>query len=132
MSLINIRNLTAPIRSKVQLSAILIAALLVLVIRLSASGGAAITRQRVDPLGYSNTNDYAEDESARRSQLADLLSDDSPAAAVKPKPRGLIKSKDDVVESLVDGRFEKEQNQRRQMEDRNESFDDIRKSLGLE
>jgi hypothetical protein len=78
MSLISFRNLSAPFRSKIQIGGLIIAALLVLVIRLGGSGYSGSQ----GPASPENVLSDAEDENLRRSQLTELLRDDPP-----PQPR---------------------------------------------
>lgn len=128
MSLISIRNLTAPIRSKVQLGALLIAALLVLVIRLGGSSGApAASKQQ----GYGGAD--SEEEAVRRAQIADLLNDNPNVPPPKaPAGKQGKQARDDVLDGLVDGRFDRKLKEQNEQVPKNESFEDIRRSLGLE
>ena len=126
MSLINIRNLSAPIRSKVQIGGLIIVALLVLVIRYGTSAG-----------GFSSTGIRRQDGkpaagtvlggSQSQQDLLDFL-DEAPAPR---KPAGADQD-DSLVDELVSGRFDRQQKQRQQEQEKNESFQDIRRSLGLE
>lgn len=127
MSLISLRNLSAPLRSKVQLGALLIAALLVLAIRLGASGKAGAPGSAPD---YGSED--AEEEAIRRSQLTELLQKPTGDARSGSTSKRGSRSNDDVLDSLVDGRFDKELRDQQEQERKNESFEDIRKSLGLE
>jgi hypothetical protein len=121
MSLINVRNLSAPIRSKVQIGGLIIVALLVLVIRYgTSSGGSRSSLDRI-PSGA------LVEDGPSRDELLDLL--DEPAASRRPS--GPARD-DSMVDELVDGRFDRQQKQKRQEADKNESFQDIRRSLGLE
>lgn len=122
MSLISVRNLSAPLRSKMQVGGLIIAALLVLVIRLGASGSSE---------GLSH-DDLAEDEAMRRAQLTELLNDErAPEERRVPSKRQAAGS-DDVLEGLVDGRFDKQLKHKREEDTSGNSFEDIRRSLGIE
>ncbi len=126
MSLISFRNLTAPFRSKIQLGGLIIAALLVLVIRLGATGSSG--SQTLDPQ-QGNLSDV-EDEALRRSQLTELLEESNqPRRPLGKRQQG---GTDDVLDELVDGRFDKQQRRKREEEKSGNSFEDIRRSLGIE
>ena len=126
MSLISFRNLSAPFRSKIQLGGLIIAALLVLVIRLGASGSSG--SQTLDTQ-QGSLND-AEDEALRRSQLTELLEESNqPRRPLGKRQQG---GSDDVLDELVDGRFDKQQRRKREEEKSGNSFEDIRRSLGIE
>jgi hypothetical protein len=120
MSLINVRNLSAPIRSKVQIGGLIIVALLVLVIRYGSHSGDA-------PRGGSRAPIDDSEDAQRQKELLDLLDDSSPAR----RPGG-ADTDDAMVDDLVSGRFAAEQAKKRQEAPKNDSFNDIRKSLGLE
>jgi hypothetical protein len=125
MSLISVRNLSAPLRSKMQIGGLIIAALLVLVIRLGASGSS-------DGLSRDEILRDADDEAVRRAQLTELLNDSrSPEERPAPSKRQPAGS-DDVLEGLVDGRFDKQLKQKREEDTSGNSFEDIRRSLGIE
>jgi hypothetical protein len=127
MSLISFRNLTAPFRSKIQLGGLIIAALLVLVIRLGASGPSSNQSSDVQR-GVSND---AEDEAIRRAQLTELL--EEPEQPRRPVGKRQQAGADDLLDELVDGRFDKQQQrQKRQADTSGNSFEDIRRSLGIE
>lgn len=126
MSLISFRNLTAPFRSKIQLGGLIIAALLVLVIRLGASGTSG---NQAPEMPQANLSD-AEDEALRRSQLTELL--EEPDQPRRPAGKRKQAGSDDVLDELVDGRFDKQLRQKRQEDTSGNSFEDIRRSLGIE
>ncbi|MFO0416755.1 MAG: hypothetical protein ACK5Y6_05650 [Pseudomonadota bacterium] len=127
MSLISFRNLALPLQSKVQVGALLIITLLVLVIRLgigSVEGVAPAGGGRETP-GLLSPEDAREQDQA----LLDLLNDSRPKAAKKRQEQP---PSDEVLDDLVDGTFDREAKQERQRRERGgESFDDIRKTLGL-
>jgi CRP-like cAMP-binding protein len=60
-------------------------------------------------------------------ELLDFL-DESPIAR---KPAGADRD-DSLVDELVSGKFDRQQRQEKQEDGKNESFQDIRRSLGLE
>jgi hypothetical protein len=74
----------------------------------------------------------AEDEQLRRSQLTELLRDDSPAEPRRPAARRQAAESDEVLDELVDGRFDKQQRKKKAEEASGNSFEDIRRSLGIE
>jgi hypothetical protein len=115
MSLISIRNLAGPLRSKFQISALAIAILLVLVIR----------------LGLSRSANRTEVASETPLHSADLLG--ALDRSNKPGKLGRRASapQDQVLDSLVAEGFDDSQ-QDAPKQQKNESFEDIRKSLGLE
>jgi hypothetical protein len=121
MSLINLRNLSAPLRSKIQIGGLIIVALLVLVIRYGANSGGA------GPAVDRSPSRALLDDGKSQDELLDLL--DEPAVARRPAG---AERDDSMVDELVDGRFDRQQKQKRQEGDKNESFQDIRRSLGLE
>lgn len=119
MSLLNVRNLSAPIRSKIQLGGLIIAALLVLVIRLGGSGSSD-SRQSVDDVS-------SDARAAQRARIVEFLNDTDESDRQRSIQKG-----DGLLDELVDGSFEKRQKQRRQEDSKSQSFDEIRRSLGLE
>jgi hypothetical protein len=118
MSLLNIRNLSAPIRSKIQIGGLIIAAILVLVIRLGGGSGGS-TRELPE---VSN-----EERSAQRERIVDFLNESDEADRKAAAARG-----DGLLEDLVDGSFDKRQKRKQKEESKSQSFDEIRRSLGLE
>jgi hypothetical protein len=127
MSLINIRNLALPLQSKVQVGALLIITLLVLVIRLGIGSveGVAPTRGGREAPAVLSPEDARDQDQA----LLDLLNESRPNAAKKRQEQAPA---DEVLDGLVDGSFDREAKQERQRRERGgESFDDIRKTLGL-
>jgi hypothetical protein len=128
MSLISFRNLSAPFRSKIQIGGLIIAALLVLVIRLGASGSSG---GQVSASPENQLSD-AEDEQLRRSQLTELLMDDPPSEPRRVAGKRQAAESDEVLDELVDGRFDKQQRKKKAEEASGNSFEDIRRSLGIE
>lgn len=114
MSLISIRNLAGPFRSKVQMGGLAIVVILVLVIR----------------LGTSRSADTKVSETGRAAETSELLQ--ALTGTDRPKPARRTKVKDDLLEGLVADGLNQEQGDRPSMPSQNESFDDIRKSLGLD
>jgi hypothetical protein len=119
MSLLNIRNLSAPIRSKIQLGGLIIAALLVLAIRLGGGSSSGV-RQSAD--GVSN-----DERAAQRARIVEFLNDTEETDRQPAAQKG-----DGLLDELVDGSFDKRQKQKRQEDAKSQSFDEIRRSLGLE
>lgn len=113
MSLISLRNLAGPFHSKVQMGGLAIAIILVLVIR----------------LGLSRSGDRESTTTGQRTGSEDLLdvldTASQPKAARRPKP------KDDVLDNLVAEGLDEPVPPPTEPQ-KNESFEDIRKSLGLE
>jgi hypothetical protein len=66
-------------------------------------------------------------DSQSQNELLDFL-DESP---IPRKPAGSDPD-DSMVDELVNGRFDRAQKQKQQEQQKNESFQDIRRSLGLE
>jgi hypothetical protein len=114
MSLISIRNFAGPFRSKLQMGGLAIVILLVLVIR----------------LGTARTNDreVAVDTQGRDSdELLEVLNETR-----RSKPSRAEKPKDDLLDGLVAEGLEEQPVKNGGQPAKNESFDDIRRSLGLE
>jgi hypothetical protein len=122
MSLISLRNLAGPFRSKLQMGALAIAVILVLVIR----------------LGTSRSGDGHE-ATARGTAKAGLGSQDllrvldEAAAPGNNKSRRSAQVGDELLEGLVaEGIDSESADQQRAQPAKNEDLEDIRKSLGLE
>jgi hypothetical protein len=115
MSLISIRNFAGPLRSKFQMGALAIAILLVLVIR----------------LGISRSAERGGEPSEASSGSEELLHVLSAAGKPRNAGRRAAPTQDQVLDGLVAEGFQDSQ-QNTQETQENESFDDIRKSLGLE
>lgn len=121
MSLISVRNFTAPFRSKVQIAAIVIVGLLVAAVRMvggGISGDIVVRRDRKERT--------VEPQSQGRN-MRELL-DSQPRNA--DRRRG--EPEDEMLKGLVDGSFERERQKQREAEHKASEFDDIRRSLGLE
>jgi hypothetical protein len=114
MSLISIRNLAGPFRSKVQMGGLAIIIILVLVIR----------------LGTSRSTDKDPADTIRTGETDELLQALNDGQKSKPGKRSKVQ--DDVLEGLVADGFDDNQDAKPTMPAQSESFDDIRKSLGLD
>ncbi len=123
MSLISFRNLTAPLRSKFQIGTLVVLALLVAAVRYGASDRSA---KAVDYRG-SATADKVVDLEAHREEIVDFLD-----ATEKQLKRKGAKPADSELQGLVDGSYERSVRRKRNEEQPNGKFEDIRKSLGLE
>jgi len=115
MSLISIRNFAGPLRSKFQMGALAIAILLVLVIR----------------LGISRSADRSGDDTQANSGSDELLGVLNEAGKPRKAGRRAAGTQDQVLDNLVAEGFDEGQQDLPERE-KNESFEDIRKSLGLE
>jgi hypothetical protein len=115
MSLISIRNIAGPLKSKFQIGALVIVTVLVLVIRLGASRSSSR-----DEVRAVRQNASAED-------LLDTLQDGRRSKSAKPS-----RTKDDLLDELVAGGIDENAQPQAEEPEKNESFDEIRKSLGLE
>ncbi|MFN5062326.1 MAG: hypothetical protein ACK5GN_05715 [Pseudomonadota bacterium] len=115
MSLISLRNLAGPFKSKFQMGGLAIAIILVLVIR----------------LGLSRNSDRADLREGAPSEDSDdlrgVLND-----ARKTKQRQPPQARDDVLEGLIDQGIEQDAPEEPEKPAKGESFDDIRRSLGLD
>lgn len=119
MSLINVRHITAPLRNKFQIGAIVILALVVLMIRWNST----LTNNT-----SSITQSVQRQERAQRNQaLLEFLQD----SATEDKGLG---SSDPLVDGIVTGEYERRLKAEKQRQESSDSgsFSDIRKSLGLE
>lgn len=125
MSLISFRNLTSPLRSKFQIGALVILALLVAAVRYGAAS--RVDRGRAP---YDRGRQAAEapvDLEAHREEIIDFLD-----ATDKQLKRKGSKQADSELQGLVDGSYERNVRREREADTQNEKFQDIRKSLGLE
>lgn len=119
MSLINVRHITAPLRNKVQIGAIVILAIIVLMIRWNSTLTSNTSR---------STQSVQKQERAQRNQaLLEFLQE----TTTEDKKLG---SSDPFVDGIVTGEYERrlEAEKQRQKSSDSDSFSDIRKSLGLE
>jgi hypothetical protein len=115
MSLISIKNLAGPLKSKFQVGALLIVTVLVLVIR----------------LGSSRSSSYDQARAIREDATSEDLLEELHARS-KPKAAKPAKASDDLLDQLVAGGIDENERPQAETPAKNESFDDIRKSLGLE
>jgi hypothetical protein len=115
MSLISIRNFAGPLRSKFQMGALAIAILLVLVLRLGVSRTAERADASLEPTSGSE-------------ELLDVLDE---AAKPSKARRRAARTQDQVLDNLVAEGFDGAPQDAPEPK-KNESFEDIRKSLGLE
>jgi hypothetical protein len=123
MSLISFRNLTAPLRSKFQIGALVIIALLVAVVRYGAADRTARVGSGRAPAGVEQSVDLE----AHREEIIDFLDETE-----KHLKRNGSKPADSELEGLVDGSYEKSVRRKQNEAQTNGKFEDIRKSLGLE
>ena len=123
MSLISFRNLSAPLRSKFQIGALVIIALLVAVVRYGAADRTARVGSARVPAGVAQSVDLE----AHREEIIDFLDETE-----KHLKRNGTKQSDSELEGLVDGSYEKSVRRKQSETQANGKFDDIRKSLGLE
>jgi hypothetical protein len=123
MSLISFRNLSAPLRSKLQISTLVILALLVAAIRYGASdrSGKGPAERTVA------SQDKGVDLEAHRDEIIDFLDQTD-----KHLKRNGSKNADSELQGLVDGSYERSVRRKQNEAQRNGKFEDIRKSLGLE
>lgn len=119
MSLINVRHITAPLRNKVQIGAIVILALVVLMIRWNSTLTNNTSR---------STESVPRQERVQRNQALLGFLEETTTEGKK------IGSSDSFVDDLVTGEYERqiEAEKQRQESSDSGSFSDIRKSLGLE
>ena len=116
MSLISVRNLFGPYRNKVQMGALIIAVILVLAIRMGSSRSS---------LKHAPAREV---ESGEREDLLGVLGKARKDAA---SARG-SRSTDEVLDDLINEKADDGPSEQPQRQDKSESFEDIRKSLGLE
>jgi hypothetical protein len=126
MSLISFRNLTSPLRSKFQIGALVILALLVAAVRYGASSRQDRSLRPSD--GRSGQNDERPiDLEAHREEIIDFLDETNKRLKVSGP-----KKADSELQGLVDGSYDRDVRREREARQPNEKFQDIRKSLGLE
>lgn len=125
MSLINIRHLSAPLRSKFQIGAVVILALLVLMIRWNSSG----SLEASDPYKASARKVRAE----RNQALLNFLKESTTSSPTEAGPANLDQT-DPLIDEIVTGEYERQLLAEKERETRSNSgsFSDIRKSLGLD
>lgn len=126
MSLISFRNLTYPLRSKFQIGALVILALLVAAVRYGASSRPERGGRPSDG-GPGRNAESPIDLEAHREEIIDFLDETN-----KRLKRNSPKRADSELEGLVDGSYDREVRREREAQQPNEKFQDIRKSLGLE
>ncbi len=115
MSLISLRNLVGPLRSKFQMGALAIAILLVLVIR----------------FGITRSSERVNAELEGNPDSGELVSKVDHLNKARKSARRGAASQDRILDNLVAEGFDGAQENTRES-DNNESFDDIRRSLGLD
>jgi hypothetical protein len=113
MSLISIRNFFGPYKNKVQMGGLIIAVILVLVIRMGTS--------------KNSTKDVDVQESGNENLLGVLNKTRRDDSSARPS-----RTTDDVLDELMDEKFDDRPSKQAANDNKNESFQDIRKSLGLE
>jgi hypothetical protein len=113
MSLISVRNLFGPYRNKVQMGALIIAVILVLAIRMGT--------------GKSNSGELPPREGRSEDLLGVLGKSRRDSQSARPS-----RSTDEVLDELINEKPGEGPAQDSEDRDKNESFQDIRKSLGLE
>lgn len=120
MSLINLRHLSAPLRSKFQIGAIVIFGLLVLIIRWGSGSNS----------GISNTNRPTMGQNAlQKKAIIELLQEPSEEDSITSEA-----GSDPFLDDLVSGNFDQRtrSGSRREGSPGKGAFQDIRKSLGLQ
>lgn len=125
MSLINIRHLSAPLRSKFQIGAVVILALLVLMIRWSSSG----SLENAAPYKPSVRKERAEKNQA----LLNFLKESTTNSSTETGSSNYGQT-DPLIDDIVTGEYERQLLAEKERETRSNSgsFSDIRKSLGLD
>jgi len=119
MSLISPRNFVGPLRSKFQIGTLIIVVVLVLVIRLGTShSGDASSAAKLPSTGRSGGS----------RDLSDMLD----RAEQPPREQKNGRAKDDILDGLVADGFNQPPSQPESQATKSQSFEDIRKSLGLE
>ena len=113
MSLISVRNLFGPYRNKVQMGALIIAVILVLAIRMGTSQS------------YFKSTSTKDDTNDELTGVLGKARRDSQSA--RPS-----RSTDDVLDELINEKADADSAVEHDSRDKSESFQDIRKSLGLE
>lgn len=113
MSLISVRNLFGPYRNKVQMGALIIAVVLVLAIRMGTS------KSYIKP--------HTTKEDANQELLGVLGKSRRDAKSART-----ARSTDEVLDQLINERAEEASAEESNNRNKAESFQDIRKSLGLE
>jgi hypothetical protein len=126
MSLISLRNFTAPLRSKFQIGGLIIGALLVLVIRLA--GGGTYSGDGT-PQDFADRQELDQNEVSRRNELNEILRESLPA---RRAPAKRAAAPDDILDGLVGENANVRQKPQRGQDPSGNSFDDIRRSLGIE
>lgn len=126
MSLISFRNLTYPLRSKFQIGALVILALLVAAVRYGASSRLDRGARPIGGKSGQNT-ETSIDLEAHRGEIIDFLDETN-----KRLKRNSPKTADSELQGLVDGSYDRDVRREREAQQPNEKFQDIRKSLGLE
>jgi hypothetical protein len=115
MSLISVKNLFGPLGNKFQMGGLIIAVALVLAIRM----GSSLPSRGDDDRGYDRSG-------VAPAALRDFRRNEK-------NQRGLpSKTTDDVLDSLIEGKLDENEPQDEGQNEKGESFQDIRKSLGLE
>jgi len=121
MSLISLKNFAGPLRSKLQMGALAIVIILVLVLRIGTSRTS--DGERTPARSINNAAD------AGSNELLKVLDEAQGPAKSRPSAR----PKDALLEGLVEEGLDSDvQEKRAEPEAKNEAFEDIRKSLGLE
>ncbi len=124
MSLISLRNFSAPLRSKVQIGILVTLALVVAAIRFGASAGPGM---HVEPSRGSREEPAMD---PRDAELVDFLKGVNKGRdAAAKRAAG---ADDEELQDLMDGSFERDLQRRQNQDQKTGKFNDIRKSLGLE
>jgi hypothetical protein len=113
MSLISLKNLVGPLGNKVQIGALIIVIIMVLVIRLNSDGN-------------GGTGAGVKSASSGQGQLLSVLNDARSSRRAKAE-----RTRDEFLDGLVADGLNEEIPPTAKPKD-SESFDDIRKSLGLD
>lgn len=113
MSLISLKNIVGPLGNRVQIGALIIVVIIVLVIRLNSAGS-------------DGAQAGVKSASSGQGQLLGVLNDARSSRRAKAE-----RTKDDFLDGLVADGLDEEIPPTAKPKD-SESFDDIRKSLGLD
>jgi hypothetical protein len=121
MSLISLRNFSAPLQSKFQIGILVVLALVVAAIRFSGPS----SRSLPSVTGREGSSSGAD---PRDAEIVDFLKgvEKNRNQAAKRPPA------DDELQGLMDGSYERDLQRKRDQQQKSGKFDDIRKSLGLE
>jgi hypothetical protein len=124
MSLISLRNFSAPLRSKVQIGILVTLALVVAAIRFGASAGSVVPSDSSRGVREEPVVD------PRDAELVEFLKGVNKGRDAEAKRAA--GAGDDELQGLMDGSFERDLQRKQNQGQNSGKFNDIRKSLGLE